>query len=59
MKSKAEKLTRYSPRICWGGTELSMLGRWPDKEIAKITRRTLAEVIEKRESLRIPAQNLS
>jgi hypothetical protein len=59
MKSKADKLKKYSPYTRWGGTELSMLGRWPDAEIAKITCRSLAQVVAKRKSLGIPAQNLS
>jgi hypothetical protein len=41
--------------IKWGGTELAMLGRWPDKEIAKLTCRAVADVAKKRESLGIVA----
>jgi hypothetical protein len=37
----------------WGETELLMLGRWPDAELAKLTHRTLAEVVAKRKSLGI------
>jgi hypothetical protein len=58
MKSKAKKLRPYY-LLRWGGTELSMLGRWPDAEIARITSRPLAQVVAKRKSLGIPAQNLS
>jgi hypothetical protein len=32
----------------WGVTELAMLGRWPDEELAQITGRSLAEVQAKR-----------
>jgi hypothetical protein len=39
--------------------ELSMLGRWPDAEIARITCRSLAQVVAKRESLGITEQKLS
>src|SRR4051794_21340007 len=37
----------------WGTTELGMLGRYSDAEIAKITNRPVTEVIAKRASLRI------
>ena len=50
---------RRSVIIKWGETELSMLGHWPDKEIAKITYRTLTDVIKKRESLGLSAPKKS
>jgi hypothetical protein len=59
MKTKTDKFKKYSPYTRWGGTELSMLGRWPDAEIAQITHRSLAQVVAKRESLGMPAQKLS
>ena len=39
---------QYSTPIKWGITELSLLGRYPDKNVAKITGRSLAEVKAKR-----------
>jgi hypothetical protein len=59
MKTQNAKLKQYSPYIRWGGTELSMLGRRPDAEIARITCRSLAQVVAKRESLGITEQKLS
>jgi len=35
----------------WGQCDLNMLGRYPDEEVAKITGRSLREVIAKRHEL--------
>jgi hypothetical protein len=40
-----------SPHGSWGTTELAMLGRYHDAEIARITRRSTKEVQAKRKEL--------
>ena len=41
-----------SKGVCkWGACELNMLGRYADKDVAKITGRKLSEVIAKRNEL--------
>jgi hypothetical protein len=41
-----------APPCRWGATELSMLGRYPDAKVARITGRSLQEVQAKRKELR-------
>ena len=56
---RRRRLLKISPRspgpakvANWGTTELAMLGRYTDEEVARITGRTLAEVQAKRRELR-------
>jgi hypothetical protein len=52
LKIAASQPRGNTPPCAWGTTELAMLGRYPDAEVARITGRSLKDVRAKRTELK-------